>query len=95
MKRTKLVTSTTLKISSVIVALSLSMTGAMAKAETDVKANSQCSRAFATDIANTKGRTRPNYDPDCGDYYEKCDAYGTCYECVSCTYGGPYCWEIN
>lgn len=35
---------------------------------------------------------RPSYDPDCGDYYTTIK-YGQTYECIQCTYGGPYCWE--
>ena len=84
-----------MKVLSVMLALSLSAISTVPKAEAEVKVSSRCSMNFTTDSTSNKNRTRPNYDPKCGDYYEKCDSDGTCYECFSCSYGGPYCWETN
>ena len=39
--------------------------------------------------------SRPSYDSKCGNYYTTCKSNGKCYECIKCSYGGPYCWEIS
>ena len=81
-----------IKITPAIVALSFFTTGAVAETEMRV---GQCLAGSGTSSVGTKDYPKPNYDPDCGDWYKKCDSSGVCYECTICTYGGPYCWRIN
>jgi hypothetical protein len=79
----------TFKVAPVILALTLFTTGAVAETETRT---GKCIKNAQALNGNTSLRT--NTDPQCGDYYERCDASGKCYECIVCKHGGPYCWEI-
>lgn len=72
-----------------LAAMTLFTTSAVAETEMKTSQCNQSVKGTATKIA-----LRYNTDPDCGSYYERCDASGKCYECIRCTHGGPYCWEI-
>jgi hypothetical protein len=74
----------------VLVALTLFTTGAVAETEMKTGKCAKNARVLNSNIALST-----NTDPQCGDYYKRCDASGTCYECIVCSYGGPYCWEIS
>lgn len=77
------------KVAPLIAALSVFTTGAVAETE----ASPEKCLANAK-VLSTATSLRTNTDPDCGDYYMHCDASGKCYECIVCTHGGPYCWEM-
>ncbi len=76
-------------VAPVLVVLTLFTTGAVA--ETEIK-TAKCGQNVRSLNGNIS--IRNNTDPKCGDYYKRCDASGKCYECIKCTYGGPYCWEM-
>jgi len=81
-----------IKVAPVVITLSLLATGAVAKTEPH---KSQCQTAPSASLVSRESKARPNPDPECSDYYDTCDSSGACYECSTCSYGGPYCWRTN
>ena len=77
-----------LKVTPVLIAVTLFTTGAVAETQKPDKCLANAK------LLSTSTSLRTNTDPKCGEYYEKCEG-GKCYECIECTYGGPYCWEIS